>query len=177
MSLIFISTVTDYLCGIQIHNHRNPQGKRKFLCISIIVNLTLLGFFKYWDFFVDSFIALLSTIGIHGNVATLHIILPVGISFYTFQTMTYSIDIYRGKIEPTHNFFDFALFVSFFPQLVAGPIERAKNLLPQIHNKRHFDKDQMFRGFHLIFWGLFKKVFVADNLGIIIDQVYANPAA
>lgn len=177
LSLIFISTVTDYLCGIQIHNQKSLQRKRTFLCISIITNLTLLGFFKYWGFFVESFVPLLSALGIYTNVATLHIILPVGISFYTFQTMTYSIDIYRGKIEPTHNFFDFALFVSFFPQLVAGPIERAKNLLPQIHNKRHFDKDQIFRGFHLIFWGLFKKVFVADNLGIIVDQVYANPAA
>ena len=108
---------------------------------------------------------------------TIHIILPVGISFYTFQTMTYSIDIYRGEIEPTHNFFDFALFVSFFPQLVAGPIERAKHLIPQIRNKRHFDIDQMFRGFHLIFWGLFKKVFVADNLGTIVNQIYGDPMA
>ncbi|MDY7038200.1 MAG: MBOAT family O-acyltransferase, partial [Thermodesulfobacteriota bacterium] len=115
--------------------------------------------------------------GLHTHVGTLNIILPVGISFYTFQTMTYSIDIYRGELKPTHNFFDFALFVSFFPQLVAGPIERAKNLLPQIENRRQSSKAQMFNGTHLIFWGLFKKVFVADNLGIIVDQVYGNPAA
>jgi len=177
LSLIFISTVTDYICGIQIYEHQRPEVKKRFLIISVVVNLSLLGFFKYWGFFVQNFVTLLSTAGINANIATLHIILPVGISFYTFQTMTYSIDIYRGEIEPTHNFFDFALFVSFFPQLVAGPIERAKNLLPQIQNDRNFDKDQMLRGLQLIFWGLFKKVFVADNLAIIVDQVYSNPAA
>lgn len=177
LSLIFISSFTDYICGIQIFRAQRKRGKRKFLYISIITNLTLLGFFKYWNFFAESFIAFLSTFGVHTNVTTIHIILPVGISFYTFQTMTYSIDIYRGEIEPTHNFFDFALFVSFFPQLVAGPIERAKNLLPQIINKRHFDKEKTLRGLHLISWGLFKKVFVADNLGIIVDQVYSGASA
>jgi len=177
LSLIFVSTLNDYVCGIQIFSQHRPESRKKYLYLSIIVNLSLLGFFKYWDFFIDSFAALLSNFGINAALPTLHIILPVGISFYTFQTMTYSIDIYRGELEPTNNFLDFALFVSFFPQLVAGPIERAKNLLPQIQNERHFDKDQMIRGFHLILWGLFKKVFVADNLGIIVDKIYANPAS
>ena len=104
------------------------------------------------------------------NLTTFHIILPIGISFYTFKSMSYSIDIYRGEMEPTHKFFDYALFVSFFPALIAGPIDRAKNLFPQIQNERHVDKDQILGGLHLIFWGLFKKVFVADNLGIIVDQ-------
>lgn len=175
--LILISTATDYFCGIKIHNQYSIKGKKKYICLSVIINLTLLGFFKYWDFFAESFATLLFKFGLHPSIPILNIILPVGISFYTFQTMTYSIDIYRGEIKPTYNFLDFALFVSFFPQLVAGPIERAKTLLPQIQNKRRFDKDQFFRGLQLIFWGLFKKVFVADNLGIIVDQVYGNAEA
>lgn len=177
LSLIFISTMTDFLCGIKIFNQHSQHGKRKFLFISIIVHLTMLGTFKYWDFFAESFMALLSSFSIHTNIRTLNIILPAGISFYTFKSISYTVDIYRGEVEPAYNFLDYALFVSFFPQLVAGPIDRAKNLLPQILNKRHFDKDQMFQGLHLIFWGLFKKVFVADNLAVIVDKVYANQAA
>jgi len=177
LSLIIISTVTDYICGIQINKHETVQRKKYFLIVSVVVNLTLLGFFKYWNFFTDSFADIISCMGMQVNISTLNIILPVGISFYTFQTLTYSVDIYRGKIKPSQNFLDFALFVSFFPQLVAGPIERAQNLLPQIYKKRRFKKDQMLRGIHLIFWGLFKKVYVADNLGIIVDQVYGNPAS
>lgn len=177
LSLIFISTVTDYLCAIQIHNQPSPSGKRKYLYISIIVNLTLLGFFKYWNFFSESLAALLLRLGINGDLRTFSIILPIGISFYTFKTMSYSIDIYRGEFEPTYDFFDYALFVAFFPALIAGPIDRAKQLLPQIRNERRFDKDQILDGLRLIFWGLFKKVFVADNLGIIVDQIYKNPAA
>jgi len=175
LSLIFVSTATDYLCGIQIHQKPNKAEKKKYLLISIITNLSLLGFFKYWNFFTDSFVVLLSQIGVQPSFPTLNIVLPVGISFYTFQTLTYSIDIYRGELEPTYEIIDFALFVAFFPQLVAGPIERAKRLLPQIKNSREFKKEQFLRGLHLIFWGLFKKVFLADNLGLIVDQVYGNP--
>jgi D-alanyl-lipoteichoic acid acyltransferase DltB (MBOAT superfamily) len=177
LSLIMVCTVTEYLCGIQIYNQQSTQGKRTFLWISVITNLTLLGFFKYFNFFVGSSIVILSTLGIHANIATLHIILPLGISFYIFRSMSYSIDIYRCEMEPTHKFFDYALFVAFFPLLMAGPIERAKNLLPQIVNERHLDKDQILRGIQLIFWGLFKKVFVADNLAIIVDQVYKSSTA
>jgi D-alanyl-lipoteichoic acid acyltransferase DltB (MBOAT superfamily) len=177
LSLIIICTVTDYLCGIQIYAQQSQERKRIFLLISIIINLTLLGSFKYWNFFIESFIALLLSVGIQLNVTTLHIVLPLGISFYTFKSMSYSIDVYRGEIEPTHEFFDYALFVAFFPLLIAGPIERASNLLPQIQNERHLDGGQVLRGLHLIFWGLFKKVFVADNLAIIVGQVYKNPLA
>ena len=116
LSLIFISTLTDYVCGIQIFSQHRSKGKKKYLYLSIFVNLSLLGFFKYWDFFIDSFAALLSSFGINTYLPILHIILPVGISFYTFQTMTYSIDIYRGELEPTNNFLDFALFVALHLQ-------------------------------------------------------------
>jgi alginate O-acetyltransferase complex protein AlgI len=177
LSLILISTVTDYVCSIQIYNQPSPSGKRKYLYVSLIINLTLLGFFKYWNFFTESFIALLSTFGVNANLKIFSIILPIGISFYTFKTISYSIDIYRGEMEPTYDFFDYALFVAFFPALIAGPIDRAKQLLPQILNERHFNKDQIMGGLQLIFWGLVKKVFVADNLGIIVDQIYNNPAS
>lgn len=177
LSLIFISTMTDYICGIKIFNQHSQHDKRKFLFISVTVHLTMLGIFKYWDFFAESFMALLLSLGININIRTLNIILPAGISFYTFKSISYTVDIYRGEVEPAYNFFDYALFVSFFPQLVAGPIDRAKKLLPQILNKRHFDRKRMSQGLNLIFWGLFKKVFVADNLAVIVDKVYGNPQA
>ena len=177
LSLILISTVTDYLCGIQIYNQPSSSGKRKYLYLCLIINLTLLCFFKYWNFFAESFVEVLSSLGVNANLKIISIILPIGISFYTFKTMSYSIDIYRGEIRPTYNFFDYALFVAFFPALIAGPIDRAKNLLFQIQNSRYVNKDKIFGGLQLIFWGLFKKVFVADNLGIIVDQIYNNPAS
>jgi D-alanyl-lipoteichoic acid acyltransferase DltB (MBOAT superfamily) len=120
---------------------------------------------------------LMSVLGIHANLTTFHIILPVGISFYTFQTMSYAIDIYRGKMEPTNNFLDFAAFVSFFPQLVAGPIERAKALLPQIENPTTFNFYQFRDGLYLILWGLFKKILIADRLAVYVDIVYADPSS
>ena len=172
LSLIFISTVVDYVCGIGIHNQANLHIKKRYLYFSVFVNLSLLGFFKYWNFFTDSLIGAMAPFGVQLDLPTLHLILPVGISFYTFQTMTYSVDIYRGKLKPTHDFLDFALFVSFFPQLVAGPIERAQKLLPQIQHKRSYNPVQFLEGLHLIFWGLFKKIFVADNLGMVVDRIY-----
>jgi D-alanyl-lipoteichoic acid acyltransferase DltB (MBOAT superfamily) len=136
--------------------------------------LTLLGFFKYWNFFSDTLFSSLHFIGIHPSFTMINVILPVGISFYTFQKMAYSIDVFRGKQKPTHSFLNFALFVSFFPLLLAGPIERASALLPQIENSRQFNKDKFIRGLNLIFWGLFMKVFVADNLAVIVKQIYGN---
>ena len=173
--LILISTFTDYYCGIQIYERPTKGAKKTFLCLSLAVNLGLLGFFKYCNFFVDSFCDVFSLLGFHPSPLTLQIILPIGISFYTFKSISYSIDIYRGEIKPTYNFLDYALFVSFFPQLLAGPIERAKAFLPQIGNSRKFNLDQFVQGLQLIFWGMFKKIFVADNLGLIVNQVYNNP--
>lgn len=176
LSLLFISTVIDYYCGIKIDQTAEPKKKRAFVVISIVCNLVLLGFFKYYNFFTDNLLSLLGKLGIHPDLPFINIILPVGISFYTFQTMSYSIDIYRKELRPTRNFFDFALFVSFFPQLVAGPIERAKNLLPQILHPRQVTIEKFQQGCWLILWGLFMKVYVADNLARIADPVYAQSA-
>lgn len=163
LSLILFSTIVDYLIG-RFLLKENDQPKRKvFLWISIAVNLGFLGFFKYYNFFLDNFISAFTFFGyaIKGN--SLNIILPVGISFYTFQTMSYTIDVYKRKLEPTKDFIAFTAFVSFFPQLVAGPIERATNLLPQFYKKREFNYTQAVEGMRQILWGLFKKVVIADN--------------
>ncbi|MFC1497595.1 MBOAT family protein, partial [Verrucomicrobiota bacterium] len=139
LSLLLFSTVIDYFCGIKIHESDNTFARKRYLWLSVICNLGMLGFFKYFGFFSDSFVSLMNIMGLQVNPWSLKIILPIGISFYTFQTMSYTIDIYRRKLEPTRNFWDFALFVAFFPQLVAGPIERAKRLLPQISAPRHLN--------------------------------------
>jgi D-alanyl-lipoteichoic acid acyltransferase DltB (MBOAT superfamily) len=147
-----------------------------WVALSVATNLTILGFFKYFNFFVGSMASLLGTVGLGvGDSLFLEIILPVGISFYTFQTISYSVDVYRGELEPTDSFVDFALFVAFFPQLVAGPIERARVLLPQILKERAFSTRQFSDGLFLIFWGLFMKVFVADNLAPFVDEQFSNP--
>ena len=173
--LIFLSTVVDYFVAIRIEQDNKKKSKTLYLLISIIFNLSILGFFKYYNFFIDSWIELLSKIGYQvTDVWTLKIILPVGISFYTFQTMSYSLDVYRSKIKSTKDFISFASFVSFFPQLVAGPIERASNLLPQILNKRKFDYKQSVNGLKLILWGLFKKVVIADSLSLLVTPIFEN---
>tara|TARA_B100000519_G_C14254890_1_gene444487 strand:- start:1072 stop:2493 length:1422 start_codon:yes stop_codon:yes gene_type:complete len=175
LSLIFLSTVVDYFIGLKIHYNSDYRIRKFYLWISILVNLSLLGFFKYFNFFIDTWIDLLNSFGYeHKSVWTLNLILPIGISFYTFQTMSYSLDIYFGKMKPTKDFFSFASFVSFFPQLVAGPIERASNLLPQILNNRLFKYQQIVEGLSLILWGMFKKVVIADSLGWRVDFIFNN---
>jgi len=175
LSLILFSTVLDYFCGLKIHESTDPQRKKLFLFLSVIINLSILGVFKYFNFFAFNFQRLFGLFGFSVQPLFLNIILPLGISFYTFQTMSYTIDIHRKEMEPTKNFFDFALFVAFFPQLVAGPIERAKRLLPQISSPRRVSLDKFYEGCYLIFWGLFMKVFIADNLADIVDPVYGVP--
>tara|TARA_Y100001970_G_scaffold168897_1_gene206546 strand:+ start:25070 stop:26437 length:1368 start_codon:yes stop_codon:yes gene_type:complete len=173
LSLIVLSTVVDYFVGIKIQKGEN---RKIYLWISIIFNLGILCIFKYFNFFIDSWIDFLSLLGYQiQSISTLNIILPVGISFYTFQTMSYSLDIYNNKIKPTKNFIAFASFVAFFPQLVAGPIERASHLLPQMLNKRIANFELFKSGFHQIIVGFFKKVVVADNIAIIVDKFYDNP--
>ena len=175
LSLIFLSTVVDYFIGLSILKQDSKRKKKQILLCSIIFNLSLLGLFKYYNFFVDSWVELFSSVGYEiKSIWTLNIILPVGISFYTFQTMSYTIDIYKNKLEPTKNFIAFASFVSFFPQLVAGPIERATNLLPQILRKREFDYNQGVQGIRLIIWGMFKKVFIADSLAPTVEYIFVN---
>jgi len=152
-----------------------PEKRRLVLLVaSVVTNLSILGFFKYFNFFIESMEAALKLFNLNPAYFKLDLILPVGISFYTFQTMSYTIDIYRKKLKPTENFLDFALFVAYFPQLVAGPIERAVNLLPRISTKRTITLDQTLRGLHLIFYGLFKKVVIADGVARTVNQVYGS---
>jgi len=175
LSLIFLSTIVDYIIGLNITKQDSEKKQKLLLWYSVLFNLSVLGFFKYYNFFVDSWIDLFGSIGYEiKSVWTLNIILPVGISFYTFQTMSYTIDVYRKKLEPTKDFISFASFVSFFPQLVAGPIERATNLLPQILNKREFKYEQGVQGLKLILWGMFKKVVIADSLAPMVDNIFSN---
>jgi D-alanyl-lipoteichoic acid acyltransferase DltB (MBOAT superfamily) len=175
LALIFLSTTVDYFVGIKIHQKEKKSSRKLWLWVSVLFNVGLLGFFKYYNFFVDSWIDMFSMFGYTmKSTWTLRIILPVGISFYTFQTMSYSFDIYYKKLTPTRDFLSFATFVSFFPQLVAGPIERASNLLSQITTKRVFSYNQTVSGLKLILWGLFKKVVIADALAPIVDDIFAN---
>ncbi len=177
LSLIIFSSLVDYLVGKRMENEENQQRRKHLLFISIFVNLGLLGFFKYFNFFIDSFINSFDFLGINLNVSTLHIILPVGISFYTFQTMSYTIDLYKRKIKPCNDPLAFFTFVAFFPQLVAGPIERASHLLPQFYKKRNFDYTQAVSGLRLILWGMFKKVVIADRLAEYVNIIYNDPSA
>jgi D-alanyl-lipoteichoic acid acyltransferase DltB (MBOAT superfamily) len=173
--LIFISSSVDFFLGRAIFNQTFKKKKLHLLWLCMLINLGMLGFFKYYNFFVDSFASLSTNFGLQPNLKTLHIILPIGISFYTFQSLSYSIDIYRGKIQPTNNFISFMAFVSFFPQLVAGPIQRASELLPQFLKARTFKSDRLISGFRFILYGLFKKMVIADRLAYFVDRIYDSP--
>ncbi|MEM7670290.1 MAG: MBOAT family protein, partial [Pseudomonadota bacterium] len=177
LSLILLSTVVDYVVGLRMSREGAETRRRRLLWISLGVNLGMLGVFKYLGFFTESFAALVTGAGLHADPVILSIILPVGISFYTFQTLSYTIDVYRRELEPTRDFFDFALFVAFFPQLVAGPIERAKNLLPNIAAPRIMSWEAVGRGAVLCLIGLIKKVVIADGIAPSVDAVYASPDA
>jgi len=174
LSLILFSTLVDFFIGILLSKEHNTKKRKLFLWVSILVNLGFLGFFKYYNFFVDNFAAVFSLFGTKFNTSSLTIVLPVGISFYTFQTLSYTIDVYRKKLNPTQDFISFAAFVSFFPQLVAGPIERATNLLPQFYQKRSFNYTKAIDGSRQILWGLFKKIVIADNCAIYANDIFAN---
>mgnify|MGYP001253610432 CR=1 FL=1 len=176
LSLIIFSTVVDYLIGQRLRTEDNQSKRKVLLWTSIIVNLGFLGFFKYYNFFLENFIDAFTLFGMQINANSLNIILPVGISFYTFQTLSYTIDVYRKKLEPTQDFIAFSAFVCFFPQLVAGPIERATNLLPQFYKKRTFEYHKAVDGMRQILWGLFKKVVIADNCAEFANQIFNNSA-
>ena len=175
LSLILVSTAVDYLCGRMLED---PERSRRKLWVaaSVVVNLSILGTFKYLGFFVGEFAELLGRFGLESPLPILKLILPVGLSFYTFQSMGYTIDVYRGKVPATRNPLDFALFVAFFPQLVAGPIERAGRLLPQLQRPRAITRSDMAEGAQLVLWGYFKKLFVADNLAILVQKVFEGEA-
>lgn len=173
--LLMFSTLLDYFTGIKMcQNKDNRQRKRFWFWLSVIVNLGFLGIFKYYNFFVDSFVELLSLFGVAAHPSSLQIILPVGISFYTFHGLSYVIDIYKDRIKAERNFVDYALFVSFFPLLVAGPIERATHLLPQLKKKREFQYGMAVDGLRQILWGIFKKVVIADNCAICVNYIFSN---
>lgn len=174
LSLIIVSSFIDFLCGKQIFQSQSKKVQKRWLALSVIVNLGFLGFFKYFNFFLDSFTEAFSLFGKDIGGPSLNIILPVGISFYTFQTLSYTFDIYYKRLEPTKNIGSFFAFVSFFPQLVAGPIERAKNLLPQFEKVHVADYQLIRSGLLLVAWGLFKKIVIADRLALYIDSVYGN---
>jgi len=168
--LLAASTLTDYGCGRAMV--ARPEHKRRWLIVSVLVNLGMLATFKYFDFFAANVASLLVAFGLQVDPVTLGLILPVGISFYTFQTLGYTIDVYRGRVEARRDWLDYAVFVCFFPQLVAGPIERAARMLPQIETSRRFDPVRAREGLLLMLWGYFKKVVIADNVGITADRIF-----
>ena len=172
--LLITSTCIDYFVGKALYKTKNVKKRKSFLWISLFANLGILGVFKYFNFFIESFTDLSFKFGWNLDYLHLNIILPVGISFYTFQTLSYTLDIYRQKLKPTTNFIDFALFVSFFPQLVAGPIERASALLPQLSKKLSPTKEQIESGIVLIITGLFRKVMIGDTAGKYVDHIFGD---
>jgi alginate O-acetyltransferase complex protein AlgI len=172
--LIVLSSFLDYFIGNKIQSALSQKRKKLLLAISLSFNLGLLMYFKYVNFFIENFIELMNSFGFQANISSLNIILPVGISFYTFQTLSYSIDVYRGKLEPTKNIIAFFSYVAFFPQLVAGPIERAVNLLPQFYSKKIFSFSEARSGMQQILWGLFKKIVIADNCAPIVSTIFAD---
>jgi D-alanyl-lipoteichoic acid acyltransferase DltB (MBOAT superfamily) len=174
MLLLIFSTLLDYFTGIRIYKAVSQRNKMFWLWLSIGINLGFLGFFKYYNFFAASFSDALSLLGFKANLVLLHVILPVGISFYTFHGLSYVIDLYRTKIKPERNFVDYSVFVSFFPLLVAGPIERATHLLPQIQKKREFNYVKAVDGLRQILWGLFKKIVIADNCAEYANTIFNN---
>lgn len=176
MFLLMFSTLLDYFTGLEMQHAKNIQVKKFWFWLSIIVNLGFLGIFKYYNFFTESFASAMSSIGWQVNPLMIKVILPVGISFYTFHGLSYVIDIYKDRIKAEQSFVDYAVFVSFFPLLVAGPIERATHLLPQIKKQRIFDYKKSVDGLRQILWGLFKKIVIADNCAEFANQIFNNSA-
>ncbi|WP_305982468.1 MBOAT family O-acyltransferase [Roseivirga thermotolerans] len=174
LSLILFSTLVDFLVGKQLEKEAKDNKRRLWLWLSVVVNLGFLGFFKYFNFFMENFQAAFSFFGFEIGGRALSIVLPVGISFYTFQTLSYTIDVYKRKLKPTQDFIAFAAFVSFFPQLVAGPIERATHLLPQFYRKRQFSYPLAANGCRQILWGFFKKLVIADNCAEYANLIFNN---
>ncbi|MFH1468867.1 MAG: MBOAT family O-acyltransferase [Pseudomonadota bacterium] len=170
--LLYTSATLDYSMGRCMA--RWPGRKKAFLALSMAGNLSILGYFKYFDFFIESFTRALTSLGLDPGLHTLGIFLPVGISFYTFQTMSYTIDVYRGELQPRKNFLDYIAFLSFFPQLVAGPVERASALLPQMERPRRFDRERFMAGLGLALWGGFKKVCIADQIAPYVDKIFIH---
>lgn len=177
LSLLVVSSSIDYIAGARIHASENPRVRRAWLIGAVAGNLAILGYFKYFNFFIQSFADFATALGLHVSLPTLNIILPVGISFFTFQSITYSVDIYRRELTPTKSYLDYATFVAFFPQLVAGPIVRAKEFLFQLEAPRRFSYEKLESGLVRFLFGFFKKSFVADTIAVqLVDPVFSNPS-
>ncbi|HAW21653.1 MAG TPA: membrane-bound O-acyltransferase family protein [Flavobacteriales bacterium] len=174
LSLIIVSSLSDYVIGLKLDSIDNHRKRQWLVAASLTINLGLLGFFKYFNFFIEEAASLSDSIGFQVNITSLEIILPVGISFYTFQTLSYTIDVYRKNLKASKNIIDFFAYVSFFPQLVAGPIERAIHLLPQFGANRSFNYENIKKGLRWILWGLFKKMAIADNCANVVNEVFGN---
>ena len=170
------SISTDYWCSKHIDRTDVPQQRKFFLLISLFVNLSILGFFKYYNFFIENLQSLLQSLHLFSPSLnlTIHIILPLGISFYTFEAMSYVIDVYKKRIKPAQNYWDYFLFVIYFPHLIAGPIMRAKDFLPQIVARRLVNRAKFYNGAYLVFLGLFQKMFIADNMAKIVNPIFNN---
>ena len=174
LCLMIASTLIDYFIAIKIADTEDRRVRRALLTLSLIVNFSILGFFKYFNFFADSLVASLSTLGIHASMPLLRIILPPGISFYTFQEVAYIVDVYKGKLPPSRSFLDYGLFISLFPHLIAGPIQRPSHLLPQVQKPRQWDSEKGFDGLLLILEGLFRKCVIADNCALIANAAFGG---
>ena len=174
LTLIIFSSFLDFTIGIQLDKTDKKSRRRLLLGLSLLFNLGMLGFFKYYNFFIESFVDAFTLIGVPFTADRLSVILPVGISFYTFQTLSYTIDVYKRELKATNDWVAFYAFVSFFPQLVAGPIERASNLLPQFSVPRFFDTEKAKDGLRQILWGLFKKIVIADNCAHYANEFFTN---
>jgi alginate O-acetyltransferase complex protein AlgI len=174
LCLMIGSTIIDYFIAIKIADTQTPKIRRGLLVLSLVINFSILGFFKYFNFFVDSAATALSTLGIHASVPMLRIILPPGISFYTFQEVAYIVDVYGGKLPPSRSFVNYGLFITLFPHLIAGPIQRPSHLLPQVQEPRRWDSEKVFNGLLLILEGLFRKCVIADNCALIANAAFGG---
>lgn len=174
--ILGFTIVIDYIAGIYIEKAADKKQKKKFLVLSIIANVGVLAIFKYYNFFNDNITSLASFMGFSNSIPYLNILLPIGLSFHTFQAMSYTIEVYRGNQKAERHFGIYTLYVMFYPQLVAGPIERPQNILPQLHTEKNFNYESAVIGLRLMLWGFFKKMVIADNLSIIVDNVYNNPS-
>lgn len=172
--LIALTTLCSFVSGLLVERYSQRKVKKLITASNIVLNLAILCVYKYYNFFVESFVEIMQLVGLNVTPPLLHLVLPVGISFYTFQALSYTIDVYKNKIQPTHDIVAFFAFISFFPQLVAGPIERATNLLPQFLKPRHFDYGQAVDGMRQILWGFFKKVVVTDNCAVLVNTIFDN---
>jgi len=173
--ILFFTIIVDYFAGVYIAKTKEIKLKKFYLLISLIANIGVLAIFKYYNFINENFSMVLVNFGVKNPIPFLHMILPIGLSFHTFQAMSYTIEVYRGAQKPEKHFGIYALYVMFYPQLVAGPIERPQNLIHQFYEKHELNYNNLTRGLQMIFWGIFKKVVIADRLAIIVDYVYASP--